>query len=526
MSRTGAGQAWTHKNSGSKIIFGGVYPTVMAPAGVIHASGELLPPYQSLQQRKVYKKYDAPVVIPNIYAGGFRRSLSSGTIQQGGYWHNDSGLAISWLAGVLYIGGNWGFPASPPSSSHFLAAAAMSSKTEVILLWGKLETGPVRYSYRVQRNRIIGVMGDEILFGSVSSAAVGDFAVGVQLSGLDSTAKKFAALSTSGFSQTVTLYTFADNYLSNTSSVILSRNFSRVSKTVTSTVTGSGMTWHQTSSTTYARVSGSPYIEKIQMEQKALGLLGSGITAVSGTETGDSEGLLYMHGTALYRVDYSLVAEKLEFSGTVTTAATVAGFYEYSSAVVALDKNTAVSPHITSWSSNRRDITVTPFYSAFSAKHGVIFATVEENDTLEVQSGSADLASSTGSVTTSLTQQYDYTNLINSSVLSADSYSQTGTTTGGISVISSQYNAISGLAPELVSDTYEFMAGQAGGDLQAAFGKSVGLAHFRIKDPYSSAAAYYALSVDLKTITNRSFTAGAIAAAGDTYAPQIGVLSI
>lgn len=526
MSRTGSGQSWTPKNSGSKIMFGGVYPTVMAATGTAHAVGEALPPYQKLQPRKIYKKYNVPQLQDNVYAGGFRVNLSTGARQEGGYWHNDGNLAISWLNDLLYIGGNWGFPASPPSGDHRLYAAAMSKRDEVILLWRKLETGPTRYSFRVQRNKINYVSGDEISFGYVSDNAAGEFAVGVQVTGFDSTAQKFATLETADFSQTVTLHTFAESYASKSSSVIHSRSCNHISRTVTSTVTGSGMSWSESSSTFFTLVSGAGYIEKIQMEPRCIGLLSVDLDTVTGSASGSTVGSTSANGTDLYQVDYSIIAEKLQFIGTVETVRTVSGFYRYNSDVFSLIIDHDASPETAAWSDNSRVIEYEPFYAAFSASHAVIIINAREYDVLSSQSGSWDSMDSQSDINYSTTTQYAFRNLFNSTELSENNYSNFATGTVRNSVINNAVANISSLAPEPESRTDQLREGWAGDELQAAFGKTVALAHFFIKDPYTSAMPQFSLSIDLKSLVNYQYIAETVIAAGATFTSPIAVLSI
>lgn len=498
-------------------MFGGIYPTVMAATGTAHAVGEALPPYQKLQPRKIYKKYNAPQTLNNVYAGGFRVNLSTATKQAGGYWHNDGNLAISWLNDLLYIGGNWGFSASPPSGDHRLHAAAMASANQVILIWRKLEAAPARYSYRVQRNNIIGVVGDEISFSYVSDNAIGDFGIDVQVTGLDSTARKFATLETSGFNQTVTLHSFAANYASKTSSVILTRTAKAVNNGANDTVTGT-TAWTISGGGTYTAGTGSDYIEKIQMEQQSLGLLSSQLGTVSGTYTRNAQSCSgrdgFDHLVKIYTVNYSLIAEKLTFAGAVTITQTATGFSEYLNDNFQFDFTNATNTATLTWS--LRFISKRPHVSAFSAKHAAIILTADEQDNHTTRSGT------NSTVTTTITESWDFKNRLNDTLLSTDHYSTTSTVTASSSVITNELAFMQGLAPTIAPGN-PFKVGAGGGDLQAAFAKTNALAHFIIDDPYSTAMPQYVLSVDLKDLANYQFAAETVIASGATFTSPIAV---
>lgn len=500
-------------------MFGGVYPTVMADTGTAHASGETLPPYQKLQPRKIYKKYDAPQTINNVYAGGFRANVSTGVKQAGGYWHNDGNLAISWLNGLLYIGGNYGFPASPPSMDHHLHAAALSNANEAVLLWRKLESGPTRYSYRVQRNSIVGIVGDEISFGYVSDNAVGEFGTDVQVSGFDSTAHKIATLETSGLSQTVTLHTFATNYSSKTSAAILTRSAKSVNSGSNDTVTGT-TTWTISGSGSYSLNTGSAYIEKIQMEQQSIGLLSSLITSATGTYTRNAKSCSgrdgFDHIVKIYTVNYSIITEKLTFPGAVSTTQTLSGFSEYVNDNFKFDYTDASNTATLTWALSV--ITKAPQVSAFSAKHAALFLTRADHDTLTNRSGT------NSTLTTTITEQWDFKNHYNGTLLSTDHYSTTSSVTGSSTVITNELAFMQGLAPTIAPSS-PFRVGTGGDDLQAAIGKTNALAHFIIDDPYSSAMPQYSLAVLLKDASYQ-FTAETVIAAGATFTSPIAVLSI
>jgi hypothetical protein len=372
------------------------------------------------------------------------------------------------------------------------------------------------------------VSGDEISmsFISGSNVNVGDFGTAVQVTGFDSTAHKFSTLETADFSQTITLHTFAENYASKTSSVIHSRSCNHISRTVTSTVTGSGMDWSESSSASFTLVSGAGYIEKIQMEPRCIGLLSVDLDSVSGSSTGSTVGSNSANGNDLYRVDYSLIAEKVEFNGTFSTVATVSGFYRYNSDVYSLAINHAASPETAAWSDNSRVIELEPYYSAFSATHAVILINAREYDVLSVQSGAWDSEDFESDINYSTTTQYAFRNFLNSIGLSENNFSNFSTGTVRNTVINDAVANISGLAPESETRTDQIREGWGGSDLHAAFGKTVALAQFLIKDPYSSAMPQFSLSVDLKDLVNYQFTAETVIASGATFTSPIAVLSI
>lgn len=521
MSRTGSGQPWTPKNSGSKIMFGGVFPTVMAATGTAHAVGEALPPYQKLQPRKIYKKYDVPQLQDNVYAGGFRLNVSTGARQEGGYWHNDGNLEISWLKDLLYIGGNYGFSGAAPNSGYSTVAAAMVSATEVVMLFRKLESSPTRYNYRITRAKINGVSGDEISMSFIigSNLNVGDFAVDVQVTGFDSTAHKIATLETSGFNQTVTLHTFAANYASKTSSVILTRTAKAVNNGANDTVTGA-TAWTISGGGTYTAGTGSDYIEKIQMEQQSLGLLSSQLGTVSGTYTRNAQSCSgrdgFDHLVKIYIVNYSLIAEKLTFAGAVTTTQTATGFSEYLNDNFQFDFTNATNTATLTWS--KRFISKRPHVSAFSAKHAAIILTADEQDNHTTLSGT------NSTVTTTITESWDFKNRLNDTLLSTDHYSTTSTVTASSSVITNELAFMQGLAPTIAPGN-PFKVGAGGGDLQAAFAKTNALAHFIIDDPYSTAMPQYALAVKLKDLAYQ-FSVETVIASGATFTSPISVISI
>lgn len=502
-------------------MFGGVYPTVMAATGTAHPVGEALPPYQKLQPRKVFKKYDAPQTINNIYAGGWRQNVSSTAIEQGGHWHNDGNLAISWLNDLFYIGGNYGFSDAAPSAGYTTFAAAMVSATEIVVLWRKLETSPTRYNYRITRARINGVSGDEISMSQISGSSVnvGDFATDVQVTGFDTTAHKIATLETAGFTQTVTLHTFAANYASKTSTVILTRTAKAVNNGANDTVTGT-TAWTISGSGTYTAGTGGDYIEKIQMEQQTLGLLSSQLGTVSGTYTRSAQSCSgrdgFDHLVKIYTVNYSLIAEKLTFAGAVTTTQTATGFSEYVNDNFQFDFTNATNTATLTWS--LRFISKRPNVSAFSAKHAAIILTAAEQDNHTTRSGT------NSTLTTTITESWDFKNRLNDTLLSTDHYSTTSTVTGSSSVITNELAFMQGLAPT-VAPGNPFKVGAGGGDLQAAFAKTNALAHFIIDDPYSTAMPQYAMAVKLKDFAYQ-FSAETVIASGATFTSPISVISI
>lgn len=521
MSRTGSGQPWTPKNSGRKIMFGGVYPTVMAASGAAHAVGEALPPYQKLQPRKIYKKYDAPQLQNNVYAGGFRVNVSTGARQEGGYWHNDGNLAISWLNDLLYIGGNWGFSGASPNPGYSTVAAAMVSATEVVMLWRKLESSPTRYNYRITRAKINGVSGDEISMSFIigSNVNVGDFAVDVQVTGFDSTAHKIATMETSGFNQTVTLHTFAANYASKSSTVILTRTGKSVNNGINDTVSGT-TDWTITGSGNYTANTGGPMIERIQMEQQNIGLLSSLIDTASGTYNRNAKSCSgrdgFDHIVKIYTVNYSIIAEKLAFSGAVSTTQTISGFSEYVNDNFKFDYTDASSTATLTWSLSA--INKAPRVSAFSAKHAAIFLTKAEHDKSTGRNGT------NSTLTTTITEQWDFKNHFNSTLLSTDHYSTTSSVTGSSTVITNELAFMQALAPTIALPG-PFRVGTAGEELQAAIGKTNALAHFIVDDPYSSAMPQYSLAVLLKDASYQ-FTAETVIAAGATFTSPIAVISL
>lgn len=521
MSRTGAGQSWTAKNGGRKIMFGGIYPTVMAATGAAHAVGEALPPYQKLQPRKIYKKYNAPQTQNNVYAGGFRVNISTGAKQAGGYWHNDGNLAISWLNDLLYIGGNYGFSDASPNPGYSIFAAAMVSATEIVMLWRKLEESPTRYNYRITRARINGVSGDEISMSNISGSNVnvGDFAVDVQVTGFDSTAHKFATMETDGFNQIVTLHTFAANYASKTSAAILTRTAKSVNNGANDTVSGT-TEWTISGSGTYTASTGGPMIERIQMEQQTIGLLSTLIGTTSGTYNRSARSCSgrngFDHIVKIYTVNYSLITEKLTFEGAVSTTQTVSGFSEYVNDNFQFDYIDATNTATLTWSLD--SINKAPKASAFSAKHASIFLLGSEQSIDNTRTGT------NSTVSTTITEQWDFKNYLNSTLLSTNHYSTISSVSGSSSVITNELEFMQGLAPT-IAPSNPFRVGTAGDVLQAAIGKTNALAHFIIDDPYSSAMPQYSLAVSLRDGAYQ-FTAETVITSGATFTSPIGVISL
>lgn len=283
------------------------------------------------------------------------------------------------------------------------------------------------------------------------------------------------------------------------------------------------MDWSESSSTSFTLVSGPGYIEKIQMEPRVIGLLSIHIDSVTGSGAGSTVGSNSANGTSIYRADYSLFAEKLQFDGGAATTSTLSGFYLYNSDVYSLFIDHDASPNTAAWLDNSRVINYEPYYSAFSATHAVIFVNAREYDELSAKSGAWDSTDSASDVNYSTTTQYKFKNLFNATELSADNYSQVLSGTVRNSVINNAVANISGLAPTSETRTDQVREGTVGSDLQAAVGKTVALMHFVIKDPYSSAMPQYALSVSLKDGLYK-FAAETVIAAGAAFTSPIAVM--
>lgn len=521
MSRTKSGQSWTHKNAGRLIKFGGVWPTVMALTGDATSSPTgSLPPYQSVKQRKIVKKYNEIITVDESYAGGARINLGTTQSEPGGWWHNGKNLSISWLNGVLYTQGKYGFPISPPVDYELFSAALLNQK-EIVLIFRKQLTSPLRYNYILQRNSISAFFTNEFNTSSVSSLSLGDFDFYTQITGFDSTARNIAYLETTGTDQDITLLTFSEDYSSYTTSLIHSRSMQTITRNSTTTVSGSGAIWETASSTSLTLNSGDPRIDKLVMELDSLCAKSIKYTSASSTGSASSQSCTGRDGFAYdddhFLIDYSLIFENVSFPGVVTDLFEITGFKEEFIRSYALDYVYSTNTATLEWSINYLDSH--PIFSASASDKNVYSVVIKNVDSTVYRHG----VNST--LTTELDSSETIITKLNSLGLSSNLFSDSQNTTNpSSSVITDDLAILQQLtppSPTTSSTTIE--TGTSGENLPWAFGVSEGLAQFIINDPFSSANVQYQLTVSLDNPANYVFTEEQVLPTGAIFTSQIGV---
>ena len=531
MSRTGPGQSWTPKNTATHIAFGGVWPTVMALTGdaTISPTGAF-PPYQSVKQRKIVRAFDDIETVAEGYAGGFRTNRTTNATELGGWWHNGKSLAISWLNGVIYIGGKYGYPASPPVD-YELFAAAMPAKNEIVLLFRKLLTSPLRYSYIVQKNLITAVGASTFNTGSVSALNLGDLAFEISITGFDSTAHKLAYLTTSGTTQTIYLITLAADYGSKTTATIHTRTIQTIEQSSTVVVTGSGPLWSTSGSTTWTLSSGEPIIHRLIMGKQSISVLAvkytSATITASSSEQSCSSRNGFSHGSWDSLVNYNVVTSKIDFSGALELVQDLAGFKSERIDSYAFDYTYATDTAVLS-SSVEINETFPEFFAA-SAENDVTIIVKAASSSTTTKSGFCDVFAEAPSandyVNSSITEGKTVNILLNSTVLSTEVFTDSSSAVDSTAAeMINKFEYLQQLIPPTYSpDTHIIRPEIFGDPAHWAYGKKEALAQFIVDDPFSAANAQYQLTLSLDNPANYAFTTEAVLPSGATFTSQIGV---
>lgn len=531
MSRTGPGQSWTPKNTATHIAFGGVWPTVMALTGdaTISPTGAF-PPYQSVKQRKIVRAFDDIETVAEGYAGGFRTNRTTNAVELGGWWHNGNHLAISWLNGALYVGGKFGYPASPPAD-YELIAAAMQAKNEIVLLFRKLLTSPLRYNYVVQKNLITAVGSNTFNTGSVSELNLGDLAFEISVTGFDSTAHKLAYLTTSGTTQTIDLITLAADYSSKTTATIHTRTIQTIEQTSTVSVTGSGPVWSTSGSTTWALLSGEPIIHRLVMEKKNISVLAVKYTSATITAPSSEQSCSgrdgFSHGTWESLVNYNFVISKIDFSGSLELVQDLSGFkseridsyafdYTYSTDTAVLSSSVAINETF-------------PEFLAASAENDITIIAKAASSSTTTKNGFCDVFAEAPSandyVNSSITEEKTVNILLNSTVLSTNVFTNSSSSVDSTAAeMISQFEYLQQLIPPAYSpDTHIIRPEIFGDPAHWAYGKKEALAQFIVDDPFSSANAQYQITVSLQNPLDYVFTNEQVLPTGANFTSQLGV---
>ncbi len=536
MARTGAGQSWTVNNHAEKIMFGGVYPTVMAPTGTLSDyPSSTASPWQLYNPRRIYKKVGVPEERDDFYAGGYYDNHEGG-IDLGGYWHNGKNLAISWTELTLYKKGKFCDTQFKPTG-YRIESAALVSNTEIVVIYRLNGVYPDYQYHRILIRYASNPASDtaDKFFLSVTNTLnlgytpmVGDEAT--IHSGFDATVTRTAYLnySTNG----VFLRTYGAGFSTFTDTLLASigAKWNVSATTDTTASSGGGTSWTANTVGSAIFTPGEMWAERIFMFHDSVAVSGSKITAYSRTiagtihNSGSASGS-YNNSSEESTFTGHLVIEEFDFSGAnlstrnlpsatgstirnVTFSVSGAGASSYT------ESKTTTDNHNNQMTCNK-DVYI---LGEHCWKTSYVASATSVND-----GGGGLLVSGTGTSNDEETLEV----YVNGTKVIDHSFLPTPTSGVPQAEMEHLYSQCTGGMP---SDTHYFVSSVniSFGYFPEymALGTKVGLAHFDTAESSFDDTAAYSLLVNLTDPTDYLVTEGAVNAVASSYPSQVGVTTL
>lgn len=322
-----AGQSWTKHNTGKKIMFGGVYPTIMSFDGASSPYADPnAPPYQTKADRLIYKSIESPVILQNHYAGGYHDN-NSGYVDPGGYWHNGS-RAISWTEKTLFVAGKycntWNMSGNIDIFAGYdIEAACMPSATAIVVIIHKPrmqvgDVGPKRMLVKLSVSSN-PPPGDQF-FANLNGALILDPTPTGGHTGFDKSCKRTAYLDTVG--RALYIRTFGDTYDSFSDQQVWMYS-APSSATVTSTSTVQtepppSTIWTANSNQSSSFTPGGPDYDRAFMLRDSIVVAGFQITNYTSTGSGTATKYSGSSSSTNQNFNFKLVTKKIDFLGNVS----------------------------------------------------------------------------------------------------------------------------------------------------------------------------------------------------------------